>query len=193
MVQTPPMQPNSLNQLKDVKITSFIASSQISIPTSNNDLQNILIQPGEKVYLLKTPKGCYLRTPDKRYIALRNKSIEDSIMFGDSNNLISCQDNQQFQQYPTQESQVYDYSNHQNMNYYYQQMPVQNNGTMDNGYMQPYVNNAGYQAPNGLVSSSTSSVESNNSSNFSTDLPILSADLFQSQMLSVLHPMPKEN
>lgn len=77
----------SQNQnLKDIKITSFVSKTQISIPIAVNDPssspgeQSILIQPGEKVFIFKTPKGCFLRTPDKRYIALKNKSLEESIM-----------------------------------------------------------------------------------------------------------------
>ena len=46
-------------------------------PQSDN---KIVIRQGEKVYILKTPKGCYLRTQDKKYIALRNKSIEEKFM-----------------------------------------------------------------------------------------------------------------
>ncbi len=79
-------QTGTIQNLKDVKITSFVSATQIVIPT-NGDGQNsiggqppIVIQPGEKVYILKTPKGVYLRTPDKKYIALRDKSLEDSFM-----------------------------------------------------------------------------------------------------------------
>lgn len=74
--------------MKDVKISSFIANSHISIPIAaevtrdqNSQQQStIQIQPGEKVYVLKTPRGCYLRTPDKKYVALRSHSLEESIM-----------------------------------------------------------------------------------------------------------------
>jgi len=62
---------SQIQSLRDVKISSFIAPSQIVIPV---DQQQIVIQPGEKVFILKTSKGCYLRTQDKKYIALRNKS-----------------------------------------------------------------------------------------------------------------------
>jgi hypothetical protein len=76
----------SVHNLKDVKITSFVSTSQIVIPTSENDPErSITIQPGEKVFILKTPKGVYMRTPDKKYIALRDKSLEDSFMPPESN------------------------------------------------------------------------------------------------------------
>jgi hypothetical protein len=51
---------SSLHNLKDVKITSFISTSEIIIPTSYGDNEterSITIQPGEKVFILKTPKG----------------------------------------------------------------------------------------------------------------------------------------
>ncbi len=91
-----PQPPN----LKDVKISRFTATSQLLIPTSgsgsnnnNNSTENscstfdpnkngqlnnsIVIQPGQTVFLLQTPKGCYLRTADKKYIALRGQTFED--------------------------------------------------------------------------------------------------------------------
>jgi hypothetical protein len=90
-------------KLSDVKISCFVAPSDIEIPSevpqfaqksnddptlsqSNEKNSKIVIQKGEKVYILKTPKGCYLRTQDKKYIALRNKSLEESFMLGNSNN-----------------------------------------------------------------------------------------------------------
>jgi hypothetical protein len=57
-----------------------------TLSQTNEKNSKIVIQKGEKVYILKTPKGCYLRTQDKKYIALRNKSLEESFMLGNSNN-----------------------------------------------------------------------------------------------------------
>jgi hypothetical protein len=51
---------SSIHQnLKDVKITSFISTTQIVIPTAEcqQESRSITINPGEKVYILKTPKG----------------------------------------------------------------------------------------------------------------------------------------
>jgi hypothetical protein len=75
-------------KLSDVKISCFIAPSEIVIPSEEEQQEQeqeqqdnrIVIRPGEKVYILKTPKGCYLRTQDKRYIALGNRSLEESFM-----------------------------------------------------------------------------------------------------------------
>nr|QNH68104.1 RAD54L2 [Brachionus koreanus] len=189
---TNPSQNLSINQLKDVKITSFIANTQISIPTSNHS-QNISIQPGEKVYILKTLKGCYLRTPDKRYIALRNKSVEDSINFGE----------------PNQSQHFYNFESNQNFS------PVVNSSAdlgisydqtyqMFNGFQpsqsqpaQPFVppiNNMCFdQSSNSLVSSSTSSVGSTlSSTSYNTDLSVMSADNFQSQIMSLFDQTSKE-
>lgn len=55
-------------------------NSNEPILSQSDDRNKIVIQKGEKVYILKTPKGCYLRTQDKKYIALRNKMLEDSFM-----------------------------------------------------------------------------------------------------------------
>lgn len=83
--------PTIANNLRDIKISSFTANAQINIPISadpNNPsqpAQSIVIQPGEKVFILKTPRGCYLRTPDKRYVALRSRSLEDSIWHSQHN------------------------------------------------------------------------------------------------------------
>ena len=72
-------QPSQIQNLRDVKISCFVAPSQIVIPSSTPSVSpctstcearlnegQIVIQPGEKVYILKTPKGCYLRTQDKK-------------------------------------------------------------------------------------------------------------------------------
>ncbi len=97
--------PLSAQKLSDVKISCFVAPTEIVIPSEvpqfaqkssddptlshSNDKNKIVIQPGEKVYILKTPKGCYLRTQDKKYIALRNKSLEDSFMLGNASQNLS--------------------------------------------------------------------------------------------------------
>ena len=78
---------NPFQNLRDVKISSFIAPSKLVIPTSSSGSTSqqadeqlaIVIQPGEKVYIFKTQKGCYLRTQDKKFIALRNKTAEDCV------------------------------------------------------------------------------------------------------------------
>ena len=181
-----PAQNLPINQLKDVKITSFIANTQISIPTSNGS-QNISIQPGEKVYILKTLKGCYLRTPDKRYIALRSKSVEESINFGELNQTqpyFNCETNQNF-------SPVNDLD----MNYY--------QASQNYGFIQPYNQNQPYmpnmpnsvcinQPNHNLVSSSTSSLASTVSSGYNADLSMLSAENFQNQMMSFFDQMSNE-
>ena len=79
--QTQPANASSsqIQNLRDVKISCFVAPSQIVIPSSTPSVSpctstcearlnegQIVIQPGEKVYILKTPKGCYLRTQDKK-------------------------------------------------------------------------------------------------------------------------------
>ncbi|CAF0904925.1 unnamed protein product [Brachionus calyciflorus] len=193
IIQPQPSQ-NNLNQLKDVKITSFTASTQITIPTSNNDLQNVIIQPGEKVYILKTPRGCYLRTPDKRYIALRNKSLEDSINFGDLNNQANNQYQNQVNNYGVNNGMNFSYQNSDFFQPQNQQQQVQNFQFTDaSQYNQLMYSNQIYPMSNDLISSSTSSVSSTSTNLSSNDLSILSADLFQNQMLNVLQQLPKEN
>ncbi|RMZ96326.1 helicase ARIP4-like isoform X1 [Brachionus plicatilis] len=174
-----PLPSQNVNQLKDVKISSFVANTQISIPTSNH-CQSVSIQPGEKVYILKTPKGCYLRTPDKRYIALRSKSVEDSLNFGAANESPVCSS------YETSQSlSPFGGDVHTGINYY-QESP--NYGVGQLGLSNLHGNQPGAN----LFSSSSSSVASSLSTGYNTDLSVLSADNFQNQMMSFFDQVSKE-
>lgn len=104
--QSPTANPINIKNLRDIKISGFTATSKMTISVTadpnnpNQEPQSIVIQEGEKVFILKTPLGCYLRTPDKRYMALRSRSLEDSIWHSSGNH----QQQQQTQSQPQPQS-----------------------------------------------------------------------------------------
>lgn len=81
-----PAASNQLQNLKDVKVSRFTVSAQIMIPPSSSDVATgelthssgpTLIQPGQQVFLLQTLKGIFLRTQDKKYIALSDDTYRN--------------------------------------------------------------------------------------------------------------------
>ena len=81
-----PVVSNQLQNLKDVKVSRFTVSAQIVIPPSSCDVATgdlthssspTLIQPGQQVFLLQTLKGIFLRTQDKKYIALSDDTYRN--------------------------------------------------------------------------------------------------------------------
>jgi hypothetical protein len=48
--------------------------------SSSTATTTLIIPAGSKCFIFKTAKGCFLRTPDKKYIPIRGNSILDSIM-----------------------------------------------------------------------------------------------------------------
>ena len=70
------------------------ANAQANSGAESSSDNKIVIRKGEKVYILKTPKGCYLRTQDKKYIALRNKALEESFMIANATQLVVPDQNQ---------------------------------------------------------------------------------------------------
>lgn len=86
-----PLKSQTSPNLRDVKITKLTVTSQMIIPGSSSvsDYSNshtsassepIIIQPGQQVYVLTSSKGMFLRTPDKRYIAINNDIKQKLIM-----------------------------------------------------------------------------------------------------------------
>jgi hypothetical protein len=137
---------NPQSNLKDVKISRFTATSRLVIPTNTNnenglEQENIIIQSGQTVFLLQTPKGCYLRTADKKYIALRGQTFEELLTNNiekstnnDINNQSSLIYKNTLQNDPNNQNQLYNNINQQ------QQQQQQNNNIL-------YFNNS-YQAIN---------------------------------------------
>ena len=96
-VSRSPQQQQQSQNLRDVKISRFVTNSPIVIPANSswvaapssgasssaqpNEMSSGLVIPaGEQVVFLKTPKGCYLRTSDGKYIAIRNRSLLESVV-----------------------------------------------------------------------------------------------------------------
>jgi len=120
---------NITQNLRDVKISRFTVASQIVIPASASSVmpsseqqlllatcnEPIVIQPGQQVYLLTSAKGTFLRTPDKKYVALTDE-IYSKLSQSISQNL-----QQQQQQQTQQEEQPVNLYNTSNGAFGYEQ------------------------------------------------------------------------
>ena len=147
---------NPQSNLKDVKISRFTATSRLVIPTNTNnenglEQENIIIQSGQTVFLLQTPKGCYLRTADKKYIALRGQTFEELLTNNIEKSTNSNNINQSSLIYPNTlqndpSNQFNNDNQNQNQNQLYQQQQQQQQHNNNNNNIL-YFNNS-YQAIN---------------------------------------------
>ncbi len=118
---------NITQNLRDVKISRFTVASQIVIPASASPVmpsseqqlatcnEAIVIQPGQQVYLLTSAKGTFLRTPDKKYVALTDE------IYSKLSQSISQNSQQQQQQQTQQEQQPVNLYNTSNGAFGYEQ------------------------------------------------------------------------